>query len=85
MTVAAFPSTERQVSLLAIVRPFLLLAVLAFLAGFGGYLILGPPNVMNLGAAPPTRAAIAAPETSPAATDASAPSATGDWNAPKKI
>jgi hypothetical protein len=84
MTAAAFHTaghtTGRTFSFLEILRPFLLLAVLAFLAGFGGYLILGPPNVMSLGAAPQTNAAAVSP-----ATPASAPAATGDWNAPKQV
>jgi uncharacterized membrane protein YfcA len=80
MTAAVFHTAGRPFSFLEILRPFLLLAVLAFLAGFGGYLILGPPNVMNLGAPPQAAAAVAAP-----ATPASAPAATGDWNAPKQV
>ena len=65
MTVAAFHLPARPLSLLEFVRPFLLLAVLAFLAGFGGYLILGPPNVMSLTPAPQTTAAAASPEIPP--------------------
>lgn len=82
MTVAALrpaalpPAASRNVSLIEIVRPFLLLGALAFLAGFGGYLILGPPNVMAAGDAKPTAA-------SSAMTPASA--SAGDWNAPKQI
>jgi hypothetical protein len=77
MTVAAF-HLERPTSLLAIVRPFLLLAALAFLAGFGGYLILGPTNALNLAGAPQTAAATASQ-----ATPTSAPA--DDWNLPKQI
>jgi hypothetical protein len=80
MTIAAFLPAGRQSSFLEILRPFLLLAALAFLAGFGGYLILGPPNVMNLTPAAQTTAAAVSP-----AIPASAPAATGDWNAPKQI
>ena len=91
MTAAAFTTAGhtagRPVSVLALVRPFLLLGVLAFLAGFGGYLILGPPNVMSLGA--PADAAATAPQAqaqSPAAaTDASAPATSDEWNAPKHV
>jgi hypothetical protein len=83
MTAAVFHTAPvqiggRQFSLVEIIRPFLLLAVLAFLAGFGGYLILGPPNVMNLTPTAQTSAAAASP-----AIPASAPA--GDWNAPKHI
>jgi hypothetical protein len=90
MTAAIFHTAPvqiggRQFSVLEIVRPFLLLAILAFLAGFGGYLILGPPNVMSLGAAPQATAAAAAPAVS---TDASAPAASpnasGEWNAAQR-
>jgi hypothetical protein len=77
MTVAAF-HLERPTSLLAILRPFLLLAILAFLAGFGGYLILGPTNALNLTGAPQTTAAATS-----TATPASAPA--DDWNLPKQI
>ncbi|HZZ32976.1 MAG TPA: hypothetical protein VFE10_13395 [Phenylobacterium sp.] len=47
MTAVAF-HTVRPTSLLSVVGPLLVIAVLAFLAGFGGYLILGPANVLNL-------------------------------------
>ena len=77
MTVAAF-HLERPTSLLAVLRPFLLLAALAFLAGFGGYLILGPTNALDLAGAPQATAAAASP-----ATPASA--LADDWNAPKQI
>ncbi len=78
MTAAAFHLPERHLSLLEFVRPFLLLAVLAFLAGFGGYLILGPPNVMSLTPSTSATAAAVSPEI-----PASAPAT--DWNAPKHI
>ncbi len=81
MTAAVFHTAGRPFSVLQILRPFLTLAVLAFLAGFGGYLILGPPNVMSLGAQPQPVAAPSA--TTPAS--APAPAATGDWNAPKQV
>jgi hypothetical protein len=80
MTAAAFHTADRPFSLVEFVRPFLLLAVLAFLAGFGGYLILGPPNVMSLGAAPQTDATAVSP-----ATPASAPATADEWNAPKQV
>ena len=35
--------------LFSLARSLLLLAVLAFLAGFGGYMVLGPPDVASLG------------------------------------
>ena len=79
MTVAAFrPAADAPMSLLAALRPFLLLAVLAFFAGFGGYLILGPANVMGLTPDPQPSSAAAT-----AMTPASAPA--DDWNLPKKI
>jgi len=64
----------------AIARPFLLLAVVAFFAGFGGYLILGPPQVMSAvrGAEP---AAAAAPAAATPASDDAAP----QWDAPKRV
>ena len=84
MTAAAFhtagPTAGRSFSFLEILRPFLLLAVLAFLAGFGGYLILGPPNVMSLGAAPQTAGVATSP-----AKPASAPATADEWNAPKQV
>ena len=42
-------------SLAQVLRPFALIAALAFLAGFGGYLILGPPNVMGMVSGPGPR------------------------------
>ena len=43
----AAPRMDGALALLAFARPFLLLAALAFFAGFGGYLIFGPPQVMG--------------------------------------
>ena len=64
-------------SLLAFARPFVLLAALAFFAGFGGYLILGPPQVLSAPmVAKPATADVAIP-----ASDGAMP----DWNAPKQI
>jgi hypothetical protein len=82
MTVAAFrPDALQTGSLLRALRPFLLLAVLAFFAGFGGYLILGPANVMGL--TPDSQRPSA--ETS-AITPATAASVAADnWNAPRTI
>jgi hypothetical protein len=57
MTVAAF-NIVRPANLLGFVGPLLALAALAFLAGFGGYLILGPANVLT---PPPTATASQAP------------------------
>jgi hypothetical protein len=62
MTVAAF-NIVRPASLLGFVGPLLALTVLAFLAGFGGYLILGPASVLN---APPAPAAAQASVATPA-------------------
>lgn len=61
MSVAAFH--VRPASLFSAVGPFLALGVLAFLAGFGGYLILGPAKVLSpaTGAARMTPAPAAAP------------------------
>jgi hypothetical protein len=82
MTVAAFrPDDLHPGSLLRALRPFLLLAALAFFAGFGGYLILGPANVMNLtpdSQRPNAQASAATP-----ATPASV--AADDWNASRTI
>lgn len=83
MTAVSFhPSTVARpasgwLPLLAIARPFLILAALAFFAGFGGYLILGPPQVLSAAhAAKP----IAAPSATPASEDA-AP----QWDLPKQV
>jgi hypothetical protein len=81
MTAAVFHTSGRQFSVLEIVRPFLLLAVLAFLAGFGGYLILGPPDVLGHDAAPQAAAVAASPAVP---TDASAQAASAEWNAPQR-
>lgn len=62
MTVAAF-HIARPANLLGFIGPLLALAVLAFLAGFGGYLILGPANVLN---PPPAATASQAPAATPA-------------------
>jgi hypothetical protein len=62
MTVAAF-NIVRPANLLGFVGPLLTLAALAFLAGFGGYLILGPANVLN---PPPAPVAAQAPAATPA-------------------
>ncbi len=59
MTVAAF-HIARPASVLGFVGPLLALTVLAFLAGFGGYLILGPANVLNRPQAPAAAQASAA-------------------------
>ncbi|HXA38262.1 MAG TPA: hypothetical protein VNW53_04620 [Phenylobacterium sp.] len=79
MTVAAFHPV-RPASLLSAVGPFLALAALAFLAGFGGYLILGPANVLDLTAGPAAAHASAATPADVAVTpDADAP------NPPKAV
>jgi hypothetical protein len=62
MTVADF-HIVRPANLLGFVGPLLALVVLAFLAGFGGYLILGPANVLN---PPPAPAAAHASMATPA-------------------
>jgi hypothetical protein len=56
-------------------RPFVLLAVIAFVLGFLGYVTLGGPI------AAPSNAVAAAPLTEPAA----AGPASDDWNLPKHI
>ena len=80
MAVAAFRPAE-PTSLRAIAQPLALLAALAFFAGFGGYLILGPHHVLRATEAPAPVAAVAGP------TDASTalePAAVDDANAPQK-
>ena len=62
MTVAAF-HIARPASFLGFIGPLLALTALAFLAGFGGYLILGPANVLN---PPPAPVAAQAPAATPA-------------------
>ena len=69
-----------HVSLAQIVRPLLLLAVFGFLAGFGGYLVFGPPNAAGLiGRAQPAAAAA-----TPASTVAAPAPADDEWNPPRK-
>ncbi|THD60396.1 hypothetical protein [Phenylobacterium sp.] len=81
MTVAAFRPTVPTGSLLAILRPLLLLGTLAFFAGFGGYLIFGPADVMGRQATQSQPAPVAVSAT-PAV--AAAPSSDA-WNLPKQI
>ncbi len=79
MTAAAFRPVQ-PTSLLAMAKPLLLLAALAFFAGFGGYLILGPHHVLRAAEPPAPVASVAAP------TDASTapePVALDDANAQK--
>ncbi|THD73124.1 hypothetical protein [Phenylobacterium sp.] len=59
MTVAAF-HIVRPTNLLGFAAPFLALAIVAFLAGFGGYLILGPANVLGMSHGAPTASGSAA-------------------------
>lgn len=70
--------------LMAVARSFLLLAALAFFAGFGGYLIIGPPQVMNTGGSVPPPAAVA-PEPAPAAATSAADESAPQWDAPKHV
>lgn len=80
MAVTAFRPAQ-PTSLRAIVQPLLLLAALAFFAGFGGYLILGPHHVLRGAEAPAPVASVSGP------TDASTtpePAAIDDANAPQK-
>jgi hypothetical protein len=82
MTVAAFrPDALPPGSLLRALRPLLLLAALAFFAGFGGYLILGPANVMSL--TPDSQRPSA--QTTAAMPTTAASAAADDWNAPRTI
>jgi len=67
-----------DIDLFAIARSLVLLAVVAFLAGFGGYLLFGPPNVASLNDRQAPVAAAASP------IEAAAP-ASDDWNLPRKI
>ena len=69
----AVPVTSRQAELAAILRPFALLAAVAFVLGFLGYVALGRPAL-----AQPDVAAATLSE--PAASPAS-----DDWNLPKHI
>ncbi len=43
-------SAQTDPDLFGLAKSLLLLAVVGFLAGFGGYLLLGPPDVARLGA-----------------------------------
>jgi hypothetical protein len=78
-------SDNGLLALIAFARPLLLLAALAFFAGFGGYLILGPPDVLSSGhpgVAVPASATASAPATDiPASDDGAMP----DWNLPKHV
>jgi len=69
----AVPVTPRETSFYDIVRPFALLAVVAFVLGFLGYVALGRPALASS-----ERAAALSAE--PAASPAS-----DDWNLPKHI
>jgi hypothetical protein len=69
----AVPETPHETSLVGFVRPFALLAALAFVVGFLGYLALGGQAV----AWSAQTAAVAAP--------ADASPASDDWNLPKHI
>jgi hypothetical protein len=80
MTATAFRPVQ-PTSLRAIVQPLLLLAALAFFAGFGGYLILGPHHVLRAADPLAPVAAVAGP------TDASTtpePTSIDDANLPQK-
>jgi hypothetical protein len=69
----AVPVTARETSLHELLRPFALLAALAFVVGFLGYLALGRP----------ASAPAAAAETAAVAADPG-PASDG-WNLPKHI
>ena len=85
MTATAF-HTARPTPLLAMLQPILLLAAVAFFAGFGGYLILGPNHVMrSVEPRQPAQVSSAAAAARLTASTASEPVAADDWNAPKKI
>lgn len=80
MAVTAFRPVQ-PTSLLAMAKPLLLLAALAFFAGFGGYLILGPHHVLRAAEPPVPVASVTAP------TDASTapePVVLGDANSAQK-
>jgi hypothetical protein len=70
----AVPVIPRETSLYAFVRPFALLAALAFVLGFLGYLAVGRPA---LASAAETAAVAAGP--------AGVSPASDDWNLPKHI
>jgi hypothetical protein len=72
---AAVPTTPRQASVYQVVRPFVLLAVVAFLVGFLGYLALGRQELVST--AQGATAAVASPAVASPASD--------DWNLPKHI
>jgi hypothetical protein len=82
MTVAAFPTAFRprsQDSLAGLFGLFLLLAVVAFFTGFGGYLIFGPPHVLRDTAHPQRMA------TPAAAVDSAFTPAGADWDPPRQV
>ena len=54
-------SAPIDTDLFGLARSLLLLAVAGFLAGFGGYLVLGPPDVAGLGARAGPVATVTAP------------------------
>ncbi|MBS0359945.1 MAG: hypothetical protein JSR98_01085 [Proteobacteria bacterium] len=72
------PRDRGWLSLLALLRPIVALAALAFFAGFGGYLILGPPHV--LADAPAAQPAVVE---APAAIPAEAPAP--NWDPPRQV
>ncbi len=65
--------------LVTVLRPLLLLGGLAFLAGFGGYLILGPPRVMDLPIVVPPTATVSTPA------EPASETLTPDWNPPRPV
>jgi hypothetical protein len=69
-----------QLSPFQLVRALLVLAVFGFFAGFGGYLVFGPPNAAGLVDSPAQPVAATASEAAPASLPVS-----DDWNFPKKI
>jgi hypothetical protein len=75
----AVPITPPETSVYDAMRPFALLAVVAFVLGFAGYVALGAPAIS---APEPQAAVVAAPAL---AAPAVAGPASDDWNLPKHI
>lgn len=65
----------------ALLKPFAILAAIAFVVGFMGYLATAQTSLETLQAAMQPAAMTASASVGPAQTNADA----GDWNLPKKI
>jgi hypothetical protein len=75
------PATIAREPNAVVLKPFAILAAIAFVAGFMGYLATAQTSLETLQAAMQPAPMIASPNTGPAQASVDA----GDWNLPKKI